>query len=67
MGCYAPPGAPPREYDRIRYRKLREAGSCRACGAEAMPGRVRCLPCAQKNAASMRRLREERARAKAQP
>ena len=46
-GYYSPPGTPRIEQWRRRYDKLREAGSCVRCGAEARPNRVHCADCAQ--------------------
>lgn len=34
-----------------RHRRLREAGSCQTCGAEAQKERSRCLDCGKKAAA----------------
>lgn len=60
MGHYAPRGVSKRVRDASRYRVLREAGSCRSCGAEAQPGRTRCTPCGQKDAAYQARWRQRR-------
>lgn len=46
-----------REYANARNERLRAAGSCISCGAEAHPGRIRCTPCGQKNSAPTKRRR----------
>jgi hypothetical protein len=40
-----------RRYRADRYRRLRAAGSCQDCGAEAVGKTTRCTPCGQRNAA----------------